>query len=110
MSLVTELKEISNTIFDLSITYSVKKIEYKKQESKLMLETDFEEALGKKRPTVAEKEAYVFLQLEELKKEYDDTYYELENAKRDYEIKKLELKVQGNFLNTIAGVCEDDYD
>ena len=59
MSLVTELKDISNTIFDLSITYSVKKIEYKKQESKLMLETDFEEALGKKRPTVAEKEAYV---------------------------------------------------
>ena len=106
MSLVTELKMISETIFDLSITYSVKKIEYKKAEAKLMLETDFEEALGKKRPTVAEKEAYVYLQLVELKKEYDDCYYELEEAKRNYEIKKLELSVQGNFLNTIAGVSE----
>ena len=110
MSLVEELKEISAAIFDLSITYSVKKIEYKKQESKLLLETDFEEVLGKKRPTVAEKEAYVFLQLEELKKEYDDCYYELEDMKRNYEIKKMELRVSGNFLNTIAGVCEDDYD
>lgn len=107
MSLVTELKMISEAIFDLSITYSVKKIEYKKAEAELMLNTDFETVLNKKRPTVAEKEAYVFLQLEELKKEYDDCYYELENAKRNYEIKKLELSVQGNFLNTIAGVSSD---
>ena len=108
MTIVEELKSISETIFDLSITYSVKKIEYKKEEAKLLLETDFETVLGKKRPTVAEKEAYVFLQLEELKKEYDDCYYELEEAKRDYEIKKMELKVQGNFLNTIAGVVDND--
>ena len=108
MSLVSELKDISETIFDLSITYSVKKIEYKKAEAKLMLETDFETVLNKKRPTVAEKEAYVFLELEELKKEYDDCYYELEAAKRDYEIKKMELNVQGNFLNSIAGVVSDE--
>ena len=108
MSLVDDLKTISETIFDLSITYSVKKIEYKKAEAKLMLETDFETVLNKKRPTVGEKEAYIFLELEELKKEYDDCYYELENAKRDYEIKKMELSVQGNFLNTIAGVVSDE--
>ena len=108
MSLVDDLKTISETIFDLSITYSVKKIEYKKAEAKLMLETDFETVLNKKRPTVGEKEAYIFLELEELKKEYDDCYYELENAKRDYEIKKMELNVQGNFLNTLAGVTKDE--
>ena len=105
-SIIEELQQISDTIFDLSITYSVKKIEYKKQEAKLLLETDFEAKLGKKRPTVAEKEAYVFLQLEELKKEYDDCYYELEQAKREYEIKKMEVNFTGNFLNTIAGVSE----
>ena len=108
MSLVDDLKTISETIFDLSITYTVKKIEYKKAEAKLMLETDFETVLNKKRPTVGEKEAYIFLELEELKKEYDDCYYELENAKRDYEIKKMELNVQGNFLNTLAGVTKDE--
>ena len=57
MTLVDELHNLNDSIFDLSITYSVKKIEYKKEEAKLMLETDFEEVLGKKRPTVGEKEA-----------------------------------------------------
>ena len=108
MTLVEELHNLNDSIFDLSITYSVKKIEYKKEEAKLMLETDFEEVLGKKRPTVGEKEAYIFLQLEELKKELDDCYYELEAARRGYEIKKLETKVQGTFLNTIAGVVNDE--
>ena len=107
MTLVDELHNLNDSIFDLSITYSVKKIEYKKEEAKLMLETDFEEKLGKKRPTVGEKEAYIFLQLEELKKELDDCYYELEAEKRGYEIKKLETKVQGTFLNTIAGVVDE---
>ena len=105
---IQHLKSINEQLVDAQLDYSVKKLLYKEKEAKLLLETDFEEVLGKKRPTVAEKEAYVFLQLEELKKEYDDCYYELEEAKRDYEIKKMELKVQGNFLNTIAGVVRND--
>lgn len=104
MSIIEELHNLNDSIFDLSITYSVKKIEYKKAEANLMLNTDFEEVLGKKKPTVGEKEAYIFLELEELKKELDDCYYELEAVKRGYEIKKLECNVTGNFLNTVAGV------
>lgn len=107
MTIFEDLYKLNQTIVETSIDYSVKKIELKKTEAKLLLETDFEEKLGKKRPTVGEKEAYIFLQLEELKKELDDCYYELEAAKRGYEIKKLETKVQGTFLNTIAGVVDE---
>ena len=108
MTLVEELHNLNDSIFDLSITYSVKKIEYKKAEANLLLNTDFEEVLGKKRPTVGEKEAYIFQELEELKKELDDCYYELEAVKRGYEIKKMEAKMTGNFLNNLAGVVNDD--
>lgn len=108
MTIIDELHNLNDSIVDLSLDYSVKKLGYKEEEAHLLLETDFEEVLGKKRPTVAEKEAYVLLQLKDLKAEVDKAYYELEAVKRGYEIKKIECKMTGNFLNTVAGVVDDD--
>ena len=108
MTVIEELQKASQDIIELTLDYSAKKILLKEKEAKLMLETDFEEVLGKKRPTVDEKKAYITLQTLKEKEALDKSTAEMEKAKRTYEIRKLECKMTGNFLNTIAGVCEDD--
>ena len=108
MTVIEELQKASQDIIELTLDYSAKKLLLKEKEAKLMLETDFEEVLGKKRPTVDEKKAYITLQTLKDKESLDKSTAEMEKAKRTYEIMKLECKMTGNFLNTIAGVCEDD--
>jgi hypothetical protein len=108
MSVIEELKQASEDIINLTLDYSAKKLLLKEKEAKLMLETDFEEVLGKKRPTVDEKKSYITLNTLKDKEALDKSTAEMEKAKRTYEIRKLECKMTGNFLNTIAGVCEDD--
>lgn len=108
MSVIEELQQASEDIIELTLDYSAKKLLLKEKEAKLMLETDFEEVLGKKRPTVDEKKSYITLNTLKDKEALDKSTAEMEKAKRTYEIKKLECKMTGNFLNTIAGVCEDD--
>ena len=108
MSVIEELQKASEDIISLTLEYSAKKLLLKEKEARLMLETDFEEVLGKKRPTVDEKKAYITLQTLKDKEAFDKASAEMEKAKRTYEIKKIECKMTGNFLNTIAGVCEDD--
>ena len=49
---IQHLKSINEQLVDAQLDYSVKKLLYKEKEAKLLLETDFEEVLGKKRPTV----------------------------------------------------------
>ena len=108
MSVIEELQQASEDIIMLTLDYSAKKLLLKEKEARLMLETDFEEVLGKKRPTVDEKKGYITLQTLKEKEALDKASAEMEKAKRTYEIRKLECKMTGNFLNTIAGVCEDD--
>ena len=108
MSVIEDLQKASKDIIDLTLDYSAKKLLLKEKEAKLMLETDFEEVLGKKRPTVDEKKSYITLNTLKDKEALDKSTAEMEKAKRTYEIRKLECKMTGNFLNTIAGVCEDD--
>ena len=108
MSIVEELHNLNDSIVDLSLNYSVKKLDLKKKEADLLLNTNFEEVLGKSRPTVGDKEAYILLETEGLKHEVDEAYYELEAVKRGYEIKVLEAKMTGNFLNELAGVVKNE--
>ena len=105
---IQHLKSINEQLVDAQLDYSVKKLLYKEKEAKLLLETDFEEVLGKSRPTVGDKEAYILLETEGLKHEVDEAYYELEAVKRGYEIKVLEAKMTGNFLNELAGVVKNE--
>jgi hypothetical protein len=108
MTVIEDLQQASEDIINLTLDYSAKKLLLKEKEAKLMLETDFEEVLGKKRPTVDEKKSYITLNTLKDKEALDKSTAEMEKAKRTYEIRKLECKMTGNFLNTIAGVCEDD--
>lgn len=105
---IQHLKSINEQLVDAQLDYSVKKLLYKEKESKLLLKTDFEEVLGKKRPTVDEKKAWLLLQMKEDKHEVNHAEALVDKLKRDYEIEKLNIRFTGDFLNTIAGVCEDD--
>ena len=105
---IQHLKSINEQLVDAQLDYSVKKLLYKEKEAELLLNTDFEEVLGKKRPTVDEKKSWLLLQMKEDKHEVNHAEALVDKLKRDYEIEKLNIRFTGNFLNTIAGVCEDD--
>ena len=52
---IQHLKSINEQLVDAQLDYAAKKLLYKEKEADLLLNTDFEETLGKKRPTVDEK-------------------------------------------------------
>ena len=108
MTIIEDLYKINQEIISTSLDYSIRKMDLKKKEAELQLNTNFEEVLGKSRPTVADKEAYITLQTEDLKHKVDEAENNLDGLKRLYIIKKLEAKMTGNFLNTLAGVVDDD--
>ena len=106
---IQHLKSINEQLVDAQLDYSVKKLLYKEKESKLLLETDFEEVLGKKRPTVDEKKAYITRELSDAKHKLNHAEALVDKLKRDYEIEKLNVRFTGDFLSTIAtGAGLDD--
>ena len=106
---IQHLKAINEKLVDAQLDFSVKKLLYKEKEAKLLLETDIEEVLGKKRPTVDEKKAWVLLQMKEDKHEVNHAEALVDKLKRDYEIEKLNVRFTGDFLSTIAtGAGLDD--
>ena len=68
---IQHLKAISESLTNAQLDYYAQKLIYKEEEAKLLLETNFEEELGKSRPTVAEKDAFVTLKLKPIKEEVD---------------------------------------
>ena len=106
---IQHLKAINEELTDAQLDYFAKKLLYKEKEAKLLLETDFEEALGKKRPTVDEKKAYLLQQMNMDKHELNHAEILVEKLKREYEIEKLNIRFTGDFLTTIAtGAGLDD--
>ena len=99
---IQHLKAINEELVDAQLDYSVKKLLYKEKEAKLLLETDFEEVLGKKRPTVDEKKAYITRELSDAKHKLNHAEVLVEKLKRDYEIEKLNIRFTGDFLSSVA--------
>ena len=99
---VQKLIAINEQLTDATLSYAASKLLYKEREADLLLNTDFAEVLGKSRPTVAEKDAYVLIQLQELKSEVDQLSVKVDDLKRRYEIEKLNIRFTGDFLSSIA--------
>ena len=99
---IQQLKSINEQLVDAQLDYSVKKLLYKEKEAKLLLETDFETVLGKKRPTVDEKKSWLLLQMKEAKHELNHAEILVEKLKREWEIEKLNIRFTGDFLTTVA--------
>lgn len=85
--LIEELKKKKNE-------YTKTNIEYKKEKCKLMLETNFEEVLGKSRPTVGEKEAYVDLNTIDMREKKELLYNEIEYLKLQIELCNDEIELE----------------
>ena len=99
---IQHLKSINEQLVDAQLDYAAKKLLYKEKEADLLLNTDFEEVLGKKRPTVDEKKAWLLLEMKEDKHELNHAEVLVEKLKRDYEIEKLNIRFTGDFLTTVA--------
>ena len=99
---IQHLKSINEQLVDAQLDYAAKKLLYKEREADLLLHTDFEEVLGKKRPTVDEKKAWLLLQMKEDKHEVNHAEALVDKLKRDYEIEKLNIRFTGDFLSSVA--------
>ena len=99
---IQHLKSINEQLVDAQLDYAAKKLLYKEREADLLLNTDFEEVLGKKRPTVDEKKAWLLLQMKEDKHEVNHAEALVDKLKRDYEIEKLNVRFTGDFLSSVA--------
>ena len=83
---IKEKEALINELNDLNSQLLVATLSYKMQQSELWLETEFEEVLNKKRPTVDEKKAYITKHSMVLREQRDT----LVNAK-EVLLKKIEL-------------------
>ena len=99
---IQHLKAINEQLVEAQLDYAAKKLLYKEKEADLLLNTDFEETLGKKRPTVDEKKSWLLLQMKEDKHEVNHAEALVDKLKRDYEIEKLNIRFTGDFLTTVA--------
>lgn len=77
--LIEELNEKKNK-------YTKSNIKYKEEKCRLMLETNFEEVLGKSRPTVGEKEAYIDFNTLKMREEKELLYNEIEYLRLQIEL------------------------
>ena len=105
---VGKLRKCSDELVDAQIEYSSLKLSLKKEEAELFLYENWEETLGKSKPTQKDKENHITLKTLKSRNRVDEASARLEKAKREYEICKIELKYIGDFLNTVAGVCNDE--
>lgn len=107
MSVIAELEKLNQEIVDASLFYNASRLALKEEEAKLFLYEDLSEVMGKK-PTQKDKEHYITLKTIKMREAVEENKRNLDKLLRSYEIKKLECKFMGNFLNNIAGVTGDD--
>ena len=81
-----EIINLNNEIEDLEDDYWNEKFEYEQERAKILLETDFASVLGKAKPTVSEKDAYVELQIGDKRLHYRTVRTALENKKRLFQV------------------------
>jgi len=106
---VQHLRAINEQLVEAQLDYAAKKLLYKEKEADILLNTDFGEVLGKSRPTVDEKKAYLLLEMKEDKNALNDAELLVEKLKRDYDIEKLNIRFTGDFLTEVVkGAKLDD--
>lgn len=86
-----EIRELNEEIETLEKDYWNEKYDYETQRANLLLETDFGAVIGKAKPTVAEKDAYIEQTIGELRLQYRELRATLESKKRLFQILLKEL-------------------
>lgn len=86
-----EIIKLNDEIEDLEDDYWNEKFEYEQERAKMLLETDFASVIGKAKPTVAEKDAYIETQIGDKRLHYRTVRTASDNKKRLFQIMLLKL-------------------
>lgn len=86
-----EIRKLNDEIKEMETDYWNSKFEYEQERANLLLETDFGAVIGKAKPTVAEKDAYIEQTIGELRLQYRELRATLESKKRLFQIMLKEL-------------------
>lgn len=86
-----EIRKLNDEIEDLEDDYWNSKYDYEQQRANILLGTDFGAVIGKAKPTVAEKDAYIEQTIGELRLQYRELRATLESKKRLFQIMLKEI-------------------
>lgn len=86
-----EIRDLNDEITHFEIEYWNRKYEYESQRAEIVLGTDFSAVIGKAKPTVAEKDAYIQSQIGDLQLSYRKLRSELDEKKRLFQVMLKEL-------------------
>lgn len=86
-----EIRVLNDEIEELETDYWNSKFDYEQQRANLLLGTDFGAVIGKAKPTVAEKDAYIEQTIGELRLHYRELRATLESKKRLFAIMLKEI-------------------
>ena len=86
-----EIRKLNDEIEELETDYWNSKYDYEMQRANILLGTDFASVIGKAKPTVAEKDAYIEQTISELRLHYRELRTTLEYKKRLFQIMLKEI-------------------
>lgn len=84
-----EIRKLNDEIEEMETDYWNSKFDYEQQRADILLGTDFGAVIGKAKPTVAEKDAYIETQIGEIRLQYRILRTNLESKKRLFQIMLL---------------------
>ena len=86
-----KIRKLNDEIEEMETDYWNKKFEYEQERADILLGTDFGAVIGKAKPTVAEKDAYIEQTIGELRLQYRELRTNLESKKRLFQIMLKEI-------------------
>ena len=86
-----EIKKLNEEIEELEDRYWEFKGDYEQDKANILLNTDWATAIGKAKPTVAEKDAYIEQTIGELRLQYRELRATLESKKRLFQVMLKEI-------------------
>ena len=85
------IRKLNDEIEKLENDYWNSKYDYEMQRANILLGTDFASVIGKAKPTVAEKDAYIEQTIGELRLNYRELRTTLESKKRLFQVMLKEI-------------------
>lgn len=86
-----EIRKLNKEIEEWETDYWNAKYDYEQQKADILLNTDFESVIGKAKPTVAEKDAYIEQTIGGLRLHYHELRTTLESKKRLFQVMLKEI-------------------
>lgn len=86
-----EIRKLNKEIEEMETNYWNSKYDYELERANLLLGTDFNAVIGKAKPTVPEKDAYIEQTIGELRLHYRELRTTLESKKRLFQVMLKEI-------------------